>query len=768
MTKDHVTLTVSRSKDAMAPEKIRIERVASKSIHKDKVLYRASPKGQYKGMVIHKKSDDIKPRKAQPQVQMEFTVFIANKNDIERQIKERRQLRFWFEDKVKPMEKTAQASKFFTELLDAETFPQTLVLFIKKALILVKHYKLIDCLDIRLERTDVTVQECYVEESCRVQLASSLEASFYDPSLDIAEEEGDDMEDVVRNYITVMTPAKYTYQFVPELPVNNKTWVAFKVRASESAHVALSAIYGSLEQKTYEITLGGLNNTRCYIRENAEGPKRAEAITRGILKGEESRDFWVSWKDGIIQVGEGNEKGKNRIMYWRVPARKIYSINCLSVSTDSGSEGQWEFVDILYPEKDKAKRRAKARACLLWLAKKQKLLYALEDAYPESIPTPDLLKLANIKQSDMFTAIVMLKGMEKKDLIQEVTTGVWMRKPGGQNHQQHEVKIVTDMPRLTGKEQPTVGIVTALYCEKQAVDAMIENKTTYVKYSAKTKGDSSVYTIGKIGKIKVVCTKLSRVGRGRGEAIAAGNAITRLLGTFSRIEHVIVTGVGGAVPNPGDYEKHVRLGDLVVSFAAAAKDPVYIHCDKMEPVNGEYNFLTRTWFPKERAMQGVAMDMQEMLAEHRTKYPWETFIDEGKEAMSSEESGFYKPASRNDRIFVPNSGGSLIEYEHPQPPPGHYVREGQPRIHFGAFGAGRFVSRNDRIREDFSNLCGVIAYDYEFYAVMESLEGNRCDSFIVIRGMADYADGTKQKDWQPYSSLVAAAFTKAFVMAIPE
>ena len=139
----------------------------------------------------------------------------------------------------------------------------------------------------------------------------------------------------------------YTYQFVPELPVSNKTWVTFKIKAKENAHIALSAVYGALEQKTYEITIGGLNNTRCYIRENAEGPKRAEAITKGILDGEDSRDFWISWKDGIIQVGEGNEKGKNRIMYWRVPAKKLHSVNCLSVSTDKGSDGQWEFVDLV-------------------------------------------------------------------------------------------------------------------------------------------------------------------------------------------------------------------------------------------------------------------------------------------------------------------------------------------------------------------------------------------------------------------------------------
>lgn len=49
-----------------------------------------------------------------------------------------------------------------------------------------------------------------------------------------------------------------------------------------------------------------------------------------------------------------------------------------------------------------------------------------------------------------------------------------------------EVKIVKHMPELKASEQPTIAIVTSLFCEKEAVDAMIEEKTTYVKY--KTEG----------------------------------------------------------------------------------------------------------------------------------------------------------------------------------------------------------------------------------------------------------------------------------------
>lgn len=39
------------------------------------------------------------------------------------------------------------------------------------------------------------------------------------------------------------------------------------------------------------------------------------------------------------------------------------------------------------------------------------------------------------------------------------------------------------MPTMASSKQPTIAIITAQYCEKLAVDAMIENKETYVRYT---------------------------------------------------------------------------------------------------------------------------------------------------------------------------------------------------------------------------------------------------------------------------------------------
>ena len=39
------------------------------------------------------------------------------------------------------------------------------------------------------------------------------------------------------------------------------------------------------------------------------------------------------------------------------------------------------------------------------------------------------------------------------------------------------------MPTIISSKQPTIAIITAQYCEKLAVDSMIENKETFVRYT---------------------------------------------------------------------------------------------------------------------------------------------------------------------------------------------------------------------------------------------------------------------------------------------
>lgn len=58
------------------------------------------------------------------------------------------------------------------------------------------------------------------------------------------------------------------------------------------------------------------------------------------------------------------------------------------------------------------------------------------------------------------------------------------------HHEDKEIKVVKQMPTIASNKQPTIAIVTAQYCEKLAVDAMLENKETFVRYT--TVGESAL------------------------------------------------------------------------------------------------------------------------------------------------------------------------------------------------------------------------------------------------------------------------------------
>ena len=89
-------------------------------------------------------------------------------------------------------------------------------------------------------------------------------------------------------------------------------------------------------------------------------------------------------------------------------------------------------------------------------------------------------------------------------------------------------------------------------------------------------------------------------------------------------------------------------------------------------------------------------------------------------------------------------------------------------IHYGVVGCGQMLNREEIVRRDFALTNDIQAIDAGYHAVMDSIEGNRKDAFLVIRGITDFKDGMFKKDWQPFASLAAAAYMRAVIMALPD
>lgn len=392
----------------------------------------------------------------------------------------------------------------------------------------------------------------------------------------------------------------------------------------------------------------------------------------------------------------------------------------------------------------------------------EQLLLTLESAYPNILPTDDLAQMLG---TDSRTIQEQLRVLSGRNLIRELEPGKWVRKV---LDDKTEVKIVQTMPIQSQGNKPSVAIITSKYYEKLAVDAMMENKTTFVRY--KTEGESNVYTIGNIGPHRVVSTKLPQIGRQMAAQISSGNTTTRLLGIFNDVEHVFLVGVCGGVPHFSDYYNHVRLGDIIVSMPNQ-KGQIFIYCDKKgeDKERNQVQFALKSWAPQDGLLRSISERIYDKSMTDPSFHPWEDFIYQGQQLLKGQEVAFERPRPETDRLFMNIGGDDVIEVGHPPMPDDARAvdRPGAPKIRLGAIASGKPLVQEDQLRMEFTARHQCVGVDTEFDQVLEAIIGSRKESFICIRGVCDYYDGTRNVVWQPYSALVAAAFMRAIIEKIP-
>lgn len=389
----------------------------------------------------------------------------------------------------------------------------------------------------------------------------------------------------------------------------------------------------------------------------------------------------------------------------------------------------------------------------------EKVLELIEQAYPNPITPEDLSKDNGWEEEEVLQIMLLLK---ERGLIKSMEFNSFTRI----HHDDKEIKIVKQMPTIASNKQPTIAIITAQYCEKLAVDAMLENKETFVRYT--TVGESNVYTLGNIGAHRIVSTKLPSIGSTREAMTAAGNTTTRLLGTFQKVDFVFIVGLAGGIPHYTDYKKHVRLGDVVIASMSetqktslealgqqkGAKPYCYVYSNQGE---------VKTYYPIDDGLQAIGKTLQ---LNEDGKKPWEVYIKEGLINLSSKsDNDFSRPAPNTDKLYMNIGNKDVIEVAHPISQD-EVDAIPQTRLHAGPIGSGYDLVKSDSLRTEYSQQYGLVATDVEMNSVLDSIVGNCRDSFILVKGVSDYKDGTTSKKWQNYASLAAAAVMKTIICAM--
>ncbi|XP_013382094.1 uncharacterized protein 5 [Lingula anatina] len=129
------------------------------------------------------------------------------------------------------------------------------------------------------------------------------------------------------------SPNKYNYKVVKYIGAND-TWVPFVVRSCGDVHIALHPtknVSSKFQTEAYEIVLGGWGDQKSCIRKKLQGSCLASAKTPGIVSPRKFKYFWISWEDGHIKVGRGNQRDQHMFMDWK--DKEPYDLKSLSVSS---------------------------------------------------------------------------------------------------------------------------------------------------------------------------------------------------------------------------------------------------------------------------------------------------------------------------------------------------------------------------------------------------------------------------------------------------
>jgi nucleoside phosphorylase len=294
----------------------------------------------------------------------------------------------------------------------------------------------------------------------------------------------------------------------------------------------------------------------------------------------------------------------------------------------------------------------------------------------------------------------------------------------------------------TRPDQYTIAWICALHMEMAAARAMLDGVHGDLPRDG---NDSNAYTLGNIGRHNVVIACLSAAQYG---LTNAATVLTHLVRTFTSIRACLMVGIGGAAPSQAD----IRLGDIVVGTRVMQYDLGKIVGDGQ---------IQRTAIPKILSqLLGTAVSTLRSAHElEPSQIP--SILLEKFEGYS----GYGRPTSP-DCLFLStydhvSPTPDCDECDHSKLVPRRKRATVDPLVHYGAIASGNQVMRNGNQRDKISQQLEVMCFEMESAALMDILP---C---LPIRGICDYSDTHKNKEWQRYAAAAAASYARELLMVLP-
>ncbi|KAJ5728706.1 uncharacterized protein N7483_003214 [Penicillium malachiteum] len=308
-------------------------------------------------------------------------------------------------------------------------------------------------------------------------------------------------------------------------------------------------------------------------------------------------------------------------------------------------------------------------------------------------------------------------------------------------------------------EDYTVGWISAILPEYTAAQLCLDEKHEPVRLPP---GNKDQYTLGRIGNHNVVISVLPMGEYGTASAARVAESMTN---SFPNIRIALMVGIGGGAPS----RKHdIRLGDIVVGIPDNGEGGV-LHYDFGKTIQDQSfkatGFVNQPPTILLTAVNGLAAQYE---LEGNGIEDTITEILADKPRLRRK---FARPDTASDRLYKTNvvhpidsemncvdscgiNKSDLISRSE------RTKDMDNPMVHYGLIASANNLMKDAIIRDQLSKEQDVLCFEMEAAGLVNHFP---C---LIIRGICDYADSHKNKDWQRYAAMVAVVYAKDLLYKI--
>ena len=311
---------------------------------------------------------------------------------------------------------------------------------------------------------------------------------------------------------------------------------------------------------------------------------------------------------------------------------------------------------------------------------------------------------------------------------------------------------------MSNPQKYTVGWICAISTELVAATALDEK---HENAEFLHQNDNNTYTLGRVGKHNVV---IAAAPDGEYGTQSAAMVARDMMHSFPNVRIGLMVGIAGGVPS----SRHdIRLGDIVVSAPRNGRGGVFQYDFGKERQGQDFQATGFLDQPPVLLRTAVAtLRAQYEIDGHQLK----ECICGALERKPRLRKKYGPPNPDTDRLYQSAIIHPLGDERSCVDACGHddshlVIRtprtsdDDDPTVHHGLIASGNRVMKN-AISRDIAAQQDILAFEMEAAGLMNHFP---C---LIIRGICDYSDSHKNKEWQGYAAMTAAAYAKDLLYRI--